>query len=149
MRRDALRLDLKQRYPGRGPELVQSSSRFAQQLRVGSGISVVGECQVLCPLHAAAGQGRSADPSADGVGAGVHDPTVQSILASRYGSMLCCHREDSGWIIVARRRHGNGVRRRYCTVAFRRWSQPDNRPLTASLQVTLRLESTLLGFRQM
>jgi hypothetical protein len=55
-------------------ELVQSSSRFAQQFRVGSGISVVGEPQVLCPLHAAAGQGRSANPSADGVGASVHDP---------------------------------------------------------------------------
>jgi hypothetical protein len=58
---------------------------------------------------------------------------------------LCCHREDSGWIIVALRRHGNEVRCRYCTVAFHHWSQPDAQPLTVSLQVTLRLESTLLG----
>ena len=58
---------------------------------------------------------------------------------------LCCHRQDSGWMITVR-----GSRKelccRHCAVALHYWSGAEvPEPLSASLQVTLRLESTLLG----
>ena len=57
---------------------------------------------------------------------------------------LCCHRQDPGWMIV-RSREGDEVCCRYCAVALRHWPHADSSPLSSSLQVTLRLESTLLG----
>jgi hypothetical protein len=58
---------------------------------------------------------------------------------------LWCHRQDSGWMITVR-----GSRKelccRHCAVALHYWSGAEvPEPLSASLQVTLRLESTLLG----
>lgn len=137
-------LDLKQRYPGRGLNWFSHRRALLNNSGLAAGSPWLAT-QVLCPLRAAAGQGRSANPSADGVGARVHAHCPEHFGEPLWQHCLCCHREDSGWIIVARRRHGNEVRCRYCTVAFHHWSQPDAQPLAASLQVTLRLESTLLG----
>ncbi len=57
---------------------------------------------------------------------------------------LCCHRHDPGWMIVARGRHGDEVHCKYCAVPLRHWSRVKPAPLSASLQVTLQLESTLI-----
>lgn len=138
-------LDLKQRYPGRG--LSWFSHRRA--LPNNSGLAA-GSPWLASPKFCARcvqQQARAGQP--------IHRrtewaPAFMTHCPEHFGEplwqhCLCCRREDSGWIIVARRRHGDEVRCRYCTVAFHHWSQPDAQPLTASLQVTLRLESTLLG----
>ena len=57
---------------------------------------------------------------------------------------LCCHRQEPGWMIVARGRHGAEVHCRYYAVALHHWSRGKPAPLSASLQVTLQLESTLI-----
>lgn len=57
---------------------------------------------------------------------------------------LCCYRQDPGWMIVARGRHGAEVHCRYCAVALHHCSRGKPAPLSASLQVTLQLESTLI-----
>src|SRR6516225_7464846 len=54
-------------------------------------------------------------------------------------------RQDAGWVVV-RGRRGNEICCRYCAVALHYWSGdvvPE--PLSASLEVTLRLESSVLG----
>ena len=47
-------------------------------------------------------------------------------------------------MIVARGRHGDEVHCKYCAEPLRHWSRVKPAPLSASLQVTLQLESTLI-----
>ena len=47
-------------------------------------------------------------------------------------------------MIVARGRRGDEAHCRYCAVALHHWSRATPAPLSASLQVTLQLESTLI-----
>ena len=47
-------------------------------------------------------------------------------------------------MIVARGRHGAEVHCRYCAVALHHWSRRNPAPMSASLRVTLQLESTLI-----
>ena len=80
--------------------------------------------------------------SAAGVGASVRCPEHFGEPLRQH--CLCCHRQEPGWMIVARGRHGPEVHCRYCAVALHHWPRRNPAPLSASPQVTLQMESTLI-----
>src|SRR5271166_4743602 len=130
--------------PGQGPELVCTRKRCTQKrTELGKWVRVVAGIHILPPMSAPAGQKWPAGTPTCRMDPGVltHCPQHQDEPLRHY--CLCCHREEPRWI-VTREGEDEEVQCWHCGTALHHWPRENIERFSPSLQLTLRLESTLL-----
>jgi hypothetical protein len=105
---------------------------------------VVDGYQVLPPLCTRAGSSRFPGSSTAGVGASVRDSLPRAFWRAAAAALPLLSPAGIWLDDGCGGRHGAEVHCRYCAVALYHWSRGKPAPLSASLQVTLQLESTLI-----